>query len=52
LLENFVVGLRASGFLSGKDGEAGDIGCIVDVAGRSPDEKQVARSQNEFLDKA
>jgi len=26
-----IVGSRASGFSHGKDGEAGDIGCIVDV---------------------
>jgi hypothetical protein len=30
--------------------EAGDIGCIADTAGRSPDEKQAARSQIEFSD--
>jgi hypothetical protein len=36
LSENFVVGPRASVFSSGKDGEAGDIGNIVDAAGRSP----------------
>ena len=31
LSENSVVGPRASGFSPGKDGEAGDIGFIVDV---------------------
>ena len=31
--ENSVVGPRASGFSPGKDGEAGDIGFIVDAAG-------------------
>jgi hypothetical protein len=52
LSEKSVVGPRASGFSSGKDGEAGDIGCIVDGAGRRPDEKQAARSQIEFSDTA
>ncbi len=52
LSEKFVVGPRASVFLSGKDGEAGDIGCIVDGAGRRPGEKQAARSQIEFSDTA
>jgi len=32
LSENSVVGPRASGFSPGKDGEAGDIGFIVDAA--------------------
>ncbi|MBL7188140.1 MAG: hypothetical protein ISS70_17595 [Phycisphaerae bacterium] len=35
LSENSVVGPRASGFSPGKDGEAGDIGFIVDAAGCS-----------------
>jgi hypothetical protein len=39
LSENSIVGPRASDFSSGKDGEAGDIGFIVDAAGRSPDGK-------------
>ncbi len=52
LSENSVVRSRASGFSSDKDGEAGDIGCIVDGAGRRPDQKQAARSQTEFSDKA
>jgi len=52
LSENSVVGPRASGFSSGKDGEAGDIGSIVDGAGRRPDEKQAARNQIEFSDTA
>jgi len=47
---NSIVGPRASGFSSGKDGEAGDIGYIVDAAGRSPDGKQAARSQIELSD--
>jgi hypothetical protein len=57
LSEKSVVGPRASGFSPGKDGEAGDIGygeagdigCIVDGAGRRPDEKQAVRSQMSFL---
>ena len=52
LSENSGVGPRASGFSSGKDGEAGDIGCIVDGAGHRPDEQQAARSQIEFFDTA
>jgi len=52
LSEKSVVGPTASGFSSDKDGEAGDIGCIVDGAGRRPDEKQAARSQIEFSDTA
>ena len=40
LSENSVVGPRASGCSSGKDDEAGDIGCIVDGAGRRPDGQQ------------
>jgi len=47
VLEYTVVGPRASGFLAGKDGEAGDIERIVDTAGRRPAEKQAARSQIE-----
>jgi len=45
LPENYAVGPRVGGFLSGKDGEAGDIEHIVDGAGRRPDEKQATRSQ-------
>jgi len=52
LSEDFVVGLRASGFSFGKDGEAGDIACIVDGAGRRPDGKQAPRSQIEVSDTA
>jgi len=52
LPENSIVGPRASGFSSGKDGEAGDIGYIVDAAGHRPDGKQAARSQIEFSDTA
>jgi hypothetical protein len=52
LSENSIVGPRASGFSSGKDGEAGDIGYIVDAAGRSPGGKQAARSQIEFSGRA
>jgi len=33
LSENSVVGPRASGFSPGKEGEAGDVGFIVDTAG-------------------
>jgi riboflavin kinase/FMN adenylyltransferase len=46
LSENSVVGPRASGFSSGKDGEAGDVGYIVDTAGcRQTDNKPLeARS--------
>ncbi|MFC1793856.1 hypothetical protein ACFL3Q_09750 [Planctomycetota bacterium] len=50
--EKFVVGPRASGYSSGKDGEAGDIERIVDGTGRRPDEKQAARSQIGFSDTA
>ena len=39
LSENSIVGQRASVFSSGKDGEAGDVGYIVDTAGRRPDGK-------------
>ena len=35
LSENSVVGPRASAFSPGKDGEAGDVGFIVDTAGCS-----------------
>jgi hypothetical protein len=52
LPENAVVGRRASGSSPGKDGEAGDMGFIVDAAGRSPGEEQAARSQIEFSDTA
>ena len=37
--EYLIVGPRVSGFLSDKDGEAGDIEHIVDAAGCSPGEK-------------
>jgi len=40
LSENSVVGPRASVFSSGKDGEAGDIGFIVDGAGCSQAENK------------
>jgi len=33
LSENSIVGTRASVFSAGKDGEAGDVGFIVDAAG-------------------
>ena len=52
LSDNSIVGQRASVFSSGKDGEAGDIVCIVDGTGRRPDGKQAARSQSEFSDTA
>ena len=47
--ENPVVGPRASGFLTGKDGEAGPLG--IDAAGRSSVGKQAARSQIGFSDR-
>jgi len=52
LSESSVVGPRASVVLFGEDGEAGDIGRIVDAAGRSPDRKKAARSQIELSDRA
>ena len=45
--ENPFVGPRASGSVTGKDGEAGDI----DTAGRSPVAEQAARSQIGFSDR-
>jgi len=47
LSENSVVGPRASGFLSGKDGEAGDIGIIVDGA---PDVHRDSQAENKPLE--
>jgi len=38
-VEDSVVGLRASDFLSGKDGKAGVFEHYVGTAGRSPDRK-------------
>jgi len=38
--------------MSGKDGKAGDIEHIADAAGRSPGEKQAARIQIKFSDRA
>jgi hypothetical protein len=52
LSEDSVVGPRVSGFLSGKDGEAGVFEQYVDAAGRSPYRKQAARSQIESSDTA
>jgi hypothetical protein len=40
LSENSVVGPRASFFSLGKDGEAGDVGFIVDAAGCSQAENK------------
>jgi hypothetical protein len=51
LSESSIVGTRAW-FVSGKDGEAGDIGCIVDGAGRRPGEKQAAQSKIELSNTA
>ena len=47
LSENSVVGPRASVFSSAKDGEAGDVGFIVDARVQSGGQ-QAARSQIEF----
>jgi hypothetical protein len=51
LSENSFLGPRASGFSPGKDGEAGDVGFIVDTRVQSGGE-QAARSQIEFADRA
>jgi len=49
LSENSVVGPRASIFSSGKDGEAGDIGFIVDTAGCSQTENKPLEASSSFL---
>ncbi len=49
LSENSVVGPRASGFSPGKDGEAGDIGFIVDGAGCSQAENKPLEARSSFL---
>ncbi|MBL7188569.1 MAG: hypothetical protein ISS70_19770 [Phycisphaerae bacterium] len=48
LSENSVVGPRASGFSPGKDGEAGDIGFIVDAAGCSQAENKPLEARSSF----
>jgi len=48
LSENSVVGPRASGFPPGKDGEAGDIGFIVDAAGCSQAENEPLEARSSF----
>jgi hypothetical protein len=50
LSENSVVGPRASVFSPGKEGEAGDVGFIVDTRVQAGG-KQAARSQIEFSDR-
>ena len=48
LSEKSVVGPRASGFSPGKDGEAGDIGFIVDAAGCSQAENKPLEARSSF----
>ena len=49
LSENSVVGPRASVFSPGKDGEAGDVGFIVDTAGCSQAENKPIEARSSFL---
>ncbi len=49
LPEDSVVGPRASVFSSGKDGEAGDIGFIVDAAGCSQAENKPLEARSSLL---
>jgi hypothetical protein len=49
LSENSIVGPRASVFSPGKDGEAGDIGFIVDAAGCSQAENKPLEARSSFL---
>ncbi len=51
VLENPVVGPRASGFATGKDKKQAISVYIVDAAGRRPVTKQAARSQIGFFDR-
>jgi hypothetical protein len=46
LPENSVVGPRASGFSPGKDGEAGDVGFIVDAVGCSQAENKPTEARS------
>jgi hypothetical protein len=48
LSENSVVGPRASVFSSDKDGEAGDIGCIVDGARCSQTKNEPLEARSSF----
>jgi len=48
LSEDSVVGPRASGFSHSKDGEAGDIGFIVDAAGCSQAENKPLEARSSF----
>jgi len=48
LSENSVVGPRASVFSSDKDGEAGDVGFIVDTAGCSQAENEPLEARSSF----
>jgi hypothetical protein len=48
LSDNSVVGPRASGFLPGKDGEAGDVGFIVDAAGCSQAKNKPLEARSSF----
>jgi hypothetical protein len=48
LSENSVVGPRASVFSPGKDGEAGDIGFIVDAAGCSQADNKPLEARSSF----
>jgi hypothetical protein len=52
LPEKSIVGSRASVFLSDKDGEAGDIGCIVDAAGCSQAKNKPLEARTTFSDRA
>jgi len=45
LSENFVIGQRVSHFLSGNDGEAGDIAFIVNADGKGPLEVRLSSPQ-------
>ena len=49
LSENSAVGPRASVFSPGKDGEAGDVGFIVDTAGCSQAENKPLEARSSFL---
>jgi len=48
LSQNSIVGPRASGFSPGKDGEAGDIGFIVDAVGCSLVENKPLEARSSF----
>jgi len=48
LSEDSIVGPRGNGFSPGKDGEAGDIGFIVDAAGCSQAENKPLEARSSF----